>query len=466
MKSICIRTYRPKYSGYGYGITEFFKSLKRSGYNARLENALGVKLKPAKEDIVIHFGFPHFFQLDEKKINIGRVMLESNSIPKLWACVMNGMDEIWVASTFNRKTFTHGGVNKNLIHVVPDMAGKAFEEVRPKPKPKNKKKFIFLSVFLDISLRKGWDIMLEEFCYTFNGDKKVEWVVQCSAPSARELRKKLRVLKEAGVSVDNIKVLGKRPSRTELLKLYGFADCFVLPTRGEGFGRPYMEASICGLPIIATGWSGQLDFLNRKNSRLLKYSLQKVPAPDALDCYFLAGDKWAEPNREDLSKALKEAIKRTPLLPVDLSRFSEKSVMEIVSQRILAVEKRERVKTELKPEIRVYGKNWNGKKVSERELKTILKKYGNIIAVAGRGNNAGWLSDYLNSNNFKVAFYLDRAKGKFKGKPVYPLGDIPINLKADIVLISSFPASFEEWVHKLKNRFKVMPIIFYRAVRD
>ena len=47
----------------------------------------------------------------------------------------------------------------------------------------------------------------------------------------------------------------------ELPSLYAAADAFVLPSRGEGWGRPVMEAMAMGLPTIATNWSGTTAFL-------------------------------------------------------------------------------------------------------------------------------------------------------------------------------------------------------------
>ena len=48
-------------------------------------------------------------------------------------------------------------------------------------------------------------------------------------------------------------------------------------THGEGFGRPLLEATMCGLPVIASGWSGQLDFLDKEKSMLVSGELKPVP---------------------------------------------------------------------------------------------------------------------------------------------------------------------------------------------
>jgi glycosyltransferase involved in cell wall biosynthesis len=51
--------------------------------------------------------------------------------------------------------------------------------------------------------------------------------------------------------------------------LYTASDCYVLVTRGEGFGLPFIEAASCGLPVIASRYSGQTDFLDDENSWLV-----------------------------------------------------------------------------------------------------------------------------------------------------------------------------------------------------
>ena len=77
-------------------------------------------------------------------------------------------------------------------------------------------------------------------------------------------------------------------------RLYASADCFVLPTRGEGWGRPYTEALSSEMPVIGTRWSGQTDFLTDENSYLIDY--REVPTPPDVDVEIFAGHRWAEPD--------------------------------------------------------------------------------------------------------------------------------------------------------------------------
>ena len=55
----------------------------------------------------------------------------------------------------------------------------------------------------------------------------------------------------------------------DMPKLYHAADAFVLPSRGEGWGLPYVEAMSMELPVLATNWSGNTEYMNEDNSYLI-----------------------------------------------------------------------------------------------------------------------------------------------------------------------------------------------------
>lgn len=461
MKPFCFRSYRPAFSGYGYGTAEFLKSFENRRWKFTFQPDALERHRACRENIIVHSGFPHFFRMEKNKIHIGRVMLESDSLPRLWADVLNRMDEVWVASSFNVETFSRGGVDRRKLVVIPDMVDARFTP--PKAPRRANKTFRFLSVFMDLSLRKGWEIMLYEFAGNFGQNPGVEWYVQCAPESAKKLKSVVREIRKQGYATGNITVNGTPPTTDRLIKLYRSADCYVLPTRGEGFGRPFLEASACGLPVIATGWSGQLDFLTPRNSRLLKYRLTEVPAPDALDCYFLAGQNWAEPSHKDLGAALREMLKRPRLKPVDVSPFREERVMSLVEDRLENIKKTVRAKTKtLPPQISVYDARWRAKELVPADFTKSLRALWRDIAVAGTGRNAGWLAEFLLENRFNVPYFIDRKPGRFMGRKVYTPDRLPKSPKPDVALISTFPASFPEWRGLLEGKLHALPVIFYR----
>jgi glycosyltransferase involved in cell wall biosynthesis len=72
-------------------------------------------------------------------------------------------------------------------------------------------------------------------------------------------------------------------------------DCYVSLHRSEGFGLTMAEAMAIGKPVIATGYSGNVDFMNPENSLLVDYGMTRVGA--GVEIYPAEGD-WAEPSVE------------------------------------------------------------------------------------------------------------------------------------------------------------------------
>src|SRR3954447_8704089 len=97
----------------------------------------------------------------------------------------------------------------------------------------------------------------------------------------------------------------------ELPGLYAAADAFVLASRGEGWGRPYMEAMAMGLPTIGPDFGGSLAFMNDGNSWLFDGTM--VPVPDDAEVWggLYKSHNWLEPDVDSLAGMLQE-IARDP----------------------------------------------------------------------------------------------------------------------------------------------------------
>jgi len=86
-------------------------------------------------------------------------------------------------------------------------------------------------------------------------------------------------------------------------QLYQLADVFVLPSRGEGWGRPHVEAMSMGLGIIATGWSGPTSFIEHGvNGWLIR-----VDELEEIEEGAFRGHRWAKPNVPHLRKLMRNA---------------------------------------------------------------------------------------------------------------------------------------------------------------
>ena len=107
-------------------------------------------------------------------------------------------------------------------------------------------------------------------------------------------------------NLPNVYLLHGSFSTEEMNKLYNHlkVKAFVSLTHGEGFGRPMLEASMVGLPVIASAWSGQMDFLSQENSMLLGGELVNVPKSQHWKDIIVSESQWFNVNETQTYKAM------------------------------------------------------------------------------------------------------------------------------------------------------------------
>ena len=124
--------------------------------------------------------------------------------------------------------------------------------------------------------------------------------------------KKIKNIKES-VSGDlpNVYLLHGDLSDNEINDLYNHpkVKAHVNITHGEGFGRPLLEASISGKPVIASSWSGHLDFLNSKQSVLVSGQMVDVPKSSFPENMRVDGAQWFTANYQQVSSYMKDVFK-------------------------------------------------------------------------------------------------------------------------------------------------------------
>lgn len=171
-------------------------------------------------------------------------------------------------------------------------------------KSSSRSKFEFLSIF-KWERRKGWDILLRAYFRAFSPHDDVRLRLRTYVPSflGGDLNITSRIeefaLAATGSTLQQLpEVVWERGadeaerengmSREEVRDLYFLADCFVLPTRGEGWGLPVAEAMAMGLPVIVTNYSGPAAYATEENAYPLPVLLEfdhehyAVPDEDAL----------------------------------------------------------------------------------------------------------------------------------------------------------------------------------------
>lgn len=256
------------------------------------------KLKP--EHIQVVYGQGDVFEANSGSYKIGFTMLETDAIPKEWVRQANSMDEVWTPSAFNATTFRDSGVTRPIYTIPLGVDPHYFHPDLHSYRITGA--FTFLSVF-EWGARKAPELLLRAFNHEFRASEPVILLVKTTnSDPAVDVEREVRNL---GLDPQGGAIhlsLNQLIPTYQLGSLYRSADCFVLPTRGEGWGMPIMEAMACGLPVIATDWSAQRDFMNEGNAFPL--AVERL-APARAKCPYYEGFRWAEPSYTELRRLLR-----------------------------------------------------------------------------------------------------------------------------------------------------------------
>jgi len=265
--------------------------------------------------ICVNQFFPTQIPLAESAaVNVCRTMFETDRIPAEWVEPCNEYDFVWVPSEFHLHTFVRSGVKKAKIRILPEAIDTELYLEQPEPLwTRNNSVFSFLSTFV-WQPRKAWDILLEAYCREFSSHENVllnlkvfpdrdQSPADIEAEAWGFIQDRLCLSRE---EVPAIRFFHDSISVNDMPRLYHSADCFVLPTRGEGWGRPLMEAMACGLPVIAPTFGGQSAFLNSDNAYIVDHTVVPVSEEAARIYPKFAGHNWAKPSLEHLRQLMRQ----------------------------------------------------------------------------------------------------------------------------------------------------------------
>ncbi|WP_438431630.1 glycosyltransferase [Gorillibacterium sp. sgz500922] len=322
-------------TGLGNASREYLKALRGQGAAVETETSgRPGAARPAGElRVLVHHFPPHAinFGLDRKRYDrlILNTVWETTRFPRSWVPRMNRFDAVFVPSRQNKQALRDSGVTVP-IHLVPHGVNAA--RFRPGSSPSSllngEKRFVFLSVFT-FQHRKNPEGLLRAYWQEFKADEPVLLVIKTSGFSGdteATIQQKVEAYKASlglgGVKTAPVTVIARQVKEQELKGLYGRADAFVLPTRGEGVGLPFLEALASGTPVIATRWGGQMDFLHAGNAFLVDYKLAppgvSMKSKHALARRFRGlfdqpGQLWAEPDIASLRKQMRAAFSNPTL---------------------------------------------------------------------------------------------------------------------------------------------------------
>ena len=165
--------------------------------------------------------------------------------------------------------------------------------------------------------RKNVGLLVKAFYETFKNKKdKPALILKTSQVGSsyvdrEDILKKIKQLKGTVNSdnLPNIYLLSGDFTDSEMNEIYNHSKvkAMVSLTKGEGFGRPLLEFTLSKKPLITTGWSGQMDFLNPEFTTLLKGNLTKVH-PSTQNQFLIAESEWFTPDASQVGFYLKDVF--------------------------------------------------------------------------------------------------------------------------------------------------------------
>ena len=300
-----------------------------------------------KPDIWIQISVPNEFQ-KIGKYNIGVTAgMETTLCDPSWVKGANNMDLLLVSSAHSAESF-----RRSRFDIKDDKSDKIKESIKLNTKMEilfegaDLSKYFPTKTSTSLSdIEKTLDSIPENFCFlttghwmqgafgedrknmgytiksfleTFKNKKDAPALVMKSHSATTSIMDRERMLDK----IDDVRstVKGKLPNiylihgevsdeSMNLLYNHNKIKAFVSLPKGEGFGRPFLEFSLVNKPIIASGWSGQVDFLDREFVRYVTGEIKPVHKSALVENTIIQQAEWFTPDAIDTGKAYKEVFK-------------------------------------------------------------------------------------------------------------------------------------------------------------
>ncbi len=271
------------------------------------------------------------------RYNIGYWCWEIDEFPERFSRSFDYFDEIWALSRFSQNAIAR----QSPVPVVCIPPAVEIEDVPARGRtyfslPSDA--FLVLTAFDMASVfeRKNPLAVVRAFVEALGKDETSHLVVKVSNGQKNPAAMRSLVEACAGRCVT---LIDKVISRSDVYALLQTCDCFVSLHRAEGFGLAIAEAMYLGKPVIATGYSGNMDFMTAANSFLAGYRLVSVP-PNC-DPYPTTA-QWADPAVADAVEHLR-VVRRNPARREEIARAGKADIQRLLSRQSVGREIRRRL---------------------------------------------------------------------------------------------------------------------------
>lgn len=292
--------------------------------NPDMEDGLVKRIMDCSKEFSGKYDFSFQVQLPDewdpsiaiKNIGISAIVETDRCNPD-WIQCIDKMDAVIVPTDHVKKVVENTGSTSTPIYVIPESYLDSIDDLKVSPLDisiPTSFNFLMVGQFTGQdpwSDRKNLYYTIKWFCEAFKDDPDVGLIVK--ANHGRSTRIDRNITKESLRKIVSEVRTGEYPSvhllhglmtERDMTSLYRREDvkCLISLTRGEGFGLPLLEAAACEIPVIATNWSGHLDFLGLGKFLPINYKMIEIPENRVDNRIFFKGMRWADPIEEDFKK--------------------------------------------------------------------------------------------------------------------------------------------------------------------
>ena len=307
-----------------------------------------------KFDLSLQIQLPDEWDPELGKKNVGITAgIEGDRCNLSWIEASRKMDKVIVPSEYSKVSFLNGGLEKELIVNVPEaitcgLENQTMSAIQNKRVSQINDKLSGLSTKFNFLMfgqltnpdpecdRKNTINCLRWLCETFKNDSDVGIILKTNLGRQTQ-DDKAAALKLTKQVIDSVRE-GPYP-RVHLL--HGLMDKYeigainrhpnvralVAPTRGEGWGLPLLDAAASGLPIIATGCTGHVDFLKHVKYLDVKYTTSKVPEKMIDGRIWVPGVRWYEPSEKHFKHRITK-FRKSPAPPKEWAEEAKAKIRE------------------------------------------------------------------------------------------------------------------------------------------
>ena len=256
-----------------------------------LEDA-GVKITHgySGQKVGVVYSYPHPLESLQTEKKVLYSMFESTKIDPAWVPYLEMADKVFVPSHFCQEAFASRGIKSEVIPLGYNSDNFFYKE-------KEDDGIFTFSMYNAFDMRKGWDILFGAFVEEFGKQDDVKLIL-------KSVQRKLPfpILKS---EYPNVELRLERVGQEKLRDLLYETDCFVFPSRGEGFGLTPLEALACGTTSIIPNASGMSEYFNDEYFIELEIDGLRPPIYENFDISVVG--EMVEPSKRDLRKKLRWA---------------------------------------------------------------------------------------------------------------------------------------------------------------